>query len=122
MSIYAIIFINLACLLYTVGVWAEKIQKKLMGWHVFVFWGGFIFDTLGTGAMGSLSGGIFQANFHGITGMTAIILMFLHAIWASVVIIKKDEKMKLNFHRFSIVVWIIWLIPMVSGIIYGINS
>lgn len=34
MLIYAIIFINLACLIYTVGVWAEKIQKKLMTWHV----------------------------------------------------------------------------------------
>ncbi|MGV8906074.1 MAG: HsmA family protein [Acetobacterium sp.] len=121
MLLYAIIFISLACLLYTVGVWAEKIQKKLNGWHVLVFWGGFIFDTLGTGAMESISGGIFQASFHGITGMTAIILMFFHAMWASVVIIRKDEKMKSNFHRFSLVVWIIWLIPMVSGIIYGVS-
>jgi len=121
MLTYAITFISLACLLYTIGVWAEKIQKKLKGWHVFVFWGGFIFDTLGTSAMGSLSGGIFQANFHGITGMIAILLMLFHAIWASIVIIRKDENMKLNFHKFSIVVWIIWLIPMVSGIMYGVT-
>lgn len=39
MLTYAITFISLACLLYTIGVWAEKIQKKLMGWHVFVFLG-----------------------------------------------------------------------------------
>lgn len=84
-----------------------------------VFWGGFVFDTLGTGAMGSLAGGMFQLKFHGITGMAAILLMLFHAIWATIVIVRKDEKMKLDFHKFSIVVWIIWLIPMVSGIIYG---
>jgi len=119
MLIYAIVFINIACLIYTIGVWSEKIQKKLKGWHVCVFWGGLIFDTLGTGAMGKIAGGIFQFNFHGITGMSAILLMLFHAIWATIVIVKDDENMKLKFNKFSIVVWIIWLIPMVSGIIYG---
>ena len=50
--IYAIVFINIACLIYTIGVWSEKIQKKLKGWHVCVFWGGLIFDNLGTGGHG----------------------------------------------------------------------
>jgi len=119
MLIYAIIFINLALLLYTVGVWAEKLQRRLKVWHVAVFWGGLIFDTLGTGAMGILSGGMFQVSFHGITGLVAILLMLFHATWATLVMIKNDEKMKIKFHKFSIVVWIIWLIPMVSGIVFG---
>jgi len=51
--------------------------------------------------------------------MSAILLMLFHAIWATIVIVKDDENMKLKFNKFSIVVWIIWLIPMVSGIIYG---
>lgn len=70
--------------------------------------------------MGKIAGGIFQSTFHGITGMSAILLMLFHAIWATMVIVKDDENMKLKFHKFSIVVWIIWLIPMISGIIYGI--
>ena len=119
MLIYAIVFINLACLLYTIGVWAEKIQKRLKVWHVCIFWGGLIFDTIGTGAMGKIAGGMFEFNFHGITGMLAILLMLFHAIWATTVTVKDDEKMKMNFHKFSIAVWIIWLIPMVSGIIFG---
>jgi uncharacterized repeat protein (TIGR03987 family) len=119
MLINAIVFITLACVLYTVGVWSEKFQKKLKVWHVCVFWGGFVFDTLGTSAMGSIAGGLFQVNFHGVTGLAAIVLMLFHAIWATIVIVKKDEIMKLNFHKFSILVWIIWLIPMVSGMIYG---
>lgn len=119
MLIYAVVFINLALVLYTVGVWAEKLQKRLKVWHVVVFWGGLICDTIGTGAMGSIAGGMFQFNFHGITGMTAILLMLFHATWATIVMVKNDEKMKVSFHKFSIVVWVIWLIPMLSGMIFG---
>ena len=117
----AVSFIFAACILYTTGVWAEKIQKRLKSWHLVVFWLGFICDTIGTGAMGKLAGSIIQFNFHGITGLLAIIIMFFHAIWATRVIIRKDEKMILNFHKFSFIVWIFWLIPMVTGMILGSN-
>lgn len=122
MLVYAVVFINLALVFYTVGVWSEKLQKKLKPWHVFVFWGGLVFDTLGTGAMGQIAGGIFQFNFHGVTGMSAIILMLFHAIWATLVTVKNDEAMKQKFHKFSVVVWVIWLIPMLSGMIFGMMS
>ena len=116
---FAVIFINLALLFYTLGVWSEKLQKKLKLWHVVVFYAGLVCDTLGTGAMGKIAGGIFKFSFHGVTGMTAIILMMIHAIWATVVIRSDNEKRKENFHRFSIVVWMIWLIPMLSGMIFS---
>jgi len=32
--------------------------------------------------------------------------MFVHAIWATVVLVKKDEKMIANFHQFSVAVWL----------------
>jgi len=115
----AIVFIFAACIFYSLGVWAEKIQKRLMLWHVLVFWFGLICDTIGTGAMGKMVGSLIQFNFHGLTGLTAILLMLFHAIWATVVIIKKNEKMILRFHKFSFIVWIIWLIPMVTGMILG---
>jgi uncharacterized repeat protein (TIGR03987 family) len=121
MLVYAIVFISMACVFYTVGVWAEKIRKKLELWHVCVFWGGFVFDTLGTGAMGKIAGNVFQVNFHGITGLLAIVLMLFHAIWATVVIVRNNENMKQNFHKFSIAVWVIWLIPMVSGMVFGMT-
>jgi uncharacterized repeat protein (TIGR03987 family) len=115
----AIVFINLAFLLYTVGVWAEKLQHRLKIWHTVFFWMGFISDTIGTTAMSMISGSILKMNFHGLTGLTAILLMLFHAVWATVVLVRKDEKMILNFHRFSIVVWIIWLVPMITGMIFG---
>jgi uncharacterized repeat protein (TIGR03987 family) len=115
----AITFIFLACILYSLGVWAEKFQGRLKIWHLMVFWSGLIADTIGTGAMGKLSGSLFQFTFHGITGMLAIVLMLFHAAWASVVLIKNDEPMILKFHKFSFIVWIIWLIPMVTGMVFG---
>ena len=121
MLIIAIAFIFAACLIYTLGVWAEKIQKRLKVWHIFVFWLGLICDTIGTGAMGKMVGSLIQFNFHGLTGLAAILLMLFHAVWASIVIIRKDEKLIVKFHKFSIVVWIIWLIPMITGMILGSN-
>lgn len=69
--------------------------------------------------MSLISGSLFKLTFHGITGNIAILLMLFHAIWAIVVLAKKNEKMIVNFHRFSIVVWIIWLVPMISGMVFG---
>lgn len=119
MLMIAITFIFAACIFYTLGVWAEKIQKRLKVWHVVVFWLGFVCDTVGTGAMGKLVGSIIQLNFHGLTGLTAILLMLFHAIWATIVIRRKNEKQIQEFHKFSFVVWLIWLIPMVTGMILG---
>jgi uncharacterized repeat protein (TIGR03987 family) len=117
--IYAIVFINLACIFYTIGVWSERIQRRLKWWHVIFFFAGLVCDTIGTTAMSILSGSLFRLNFHGITGNIAILLMLFHAIWATAVLLKKNEKMIVKFHRFSILVWIIWLIPMLSGMIFG---
>lgn len=69
--------------------------------------------------MSLISGSLFRLTFHGITGNIAILLMLFHAIWAIVVLAKKNEKMIVNFHRFSIVVWLIWLVPMISGMVFG---
>ena len=117
----AITFIFAACILYTVGIWAEKFKKRLLPWHGVVFWLGFVCDSIGTGAMGKLVGSIIQFNFHGLTGLLAILLMLFHAVWATVVLVQKKEKQLLKFHKFSFWVWVIWLIPMVTGMILGSN-
>ena len=117
--VVAIVFINFAMLLYTVGVWAERIQRRLKWWHLVFFWGGLTADTIGTTAMSILSGSLFKATFHGITGNAAILLMLFHAVWATIVLIRRNEKQIISFHKFSIFVWIIWLIPMISGMVFG---
>jgi len=117
--VLAIVFINIACLFYTIGVWAERIQLRLKWWHTIFFILGFICDTIGTTAMSILSGSLFKLTFHGITGNIAILLMLFHAVWAVIVLLNRNERMILKFHRFSIFVWIVWLIPMLSGMIFG---
>lgn len=121
MLIYAVISITLALIFYTVGVWSEKKQGELKKWHLIIFWIGLVFDTLGTTIMGKIAGSGFGINFHSVTGLLAILLMLFHAVWATVVLKKNDEKAKASFHKFSIVVWAIWLIPFLSGMFYGMT-
>jgi uncharacterized repeat protein (TIGR03987 family) len=54
-------------------------------------------------------------NIHGVTGFFAILLMLVHAVLATVVLVRKDEKAIITFHRFSVVVWSIWLVPYFAG-------
>jgi uncharacterized repeat protein (TIGR03987 family) len=113
---FAIITMILALSCYSIGVWSEKLTGRLKPWHVVFFWIGLIFDTTGTTIMAEMAGGM-QFNLHGVTGSLAIILMFSHAIWATVVLWLKQEKAIRSFHNFSLAVWGIWLIPFVGGII-----
>ena len=119
-GLIGLVFINLALIIYTIGVWSERFQGRLKWWHVGMFYTGLVCDTIGTGAMGLMAGGI-QFNFHGITGLVAILIMLLHAGWATLVLINKNEGLIVKFHKFSLIVWIVWLIPMVTGAIFGVT-
>lgn len=121
MLVYAIVSISLALVFYTVGVWSEKLQGTLKKWHLCLFWIGFVFDTLGTTLMGRLANDVLKLNFHSVTGVTAIVLMLIHAVWATIVLKNNNEKQKNSFHKFSILVWILWLIPFVSGMVFGMT-
>ena len=66
-----------------------------------------------------MAGGL-TFEFHGVTGVIAILLMLVHAIWAAVVLVQKDKKAILNFHKFSLLVWFIWLIPYLSPMIINL--
>ena len=118
-TLLSIIVINLALVFYSIGVWSERIAGILKWWHLAFFVLGLIFDTWGTGLMIEMAGGL-TADIHSITGLIAIILMFIHALWAFFVLLKNDEKMIQNFHKFSVVVWMIWLIPYFSPMMFGL--
>ena len=123
--ILAIVTITLALVFYTIGVFGERKAKSLEKKHVIIFWLGLIFDTLGTLTMSKIAQeGIKEASnisqtIHGITGALAIVLMLFHAGWATWVLYKNDEKKKATFHKFSITVWLVWLVPYIVGMIIG---
>jgi uncharacterized repeat protein (TIGR03987 family) len=112
--------IGLALVFYSIGVWSERIAGKLKWWHLLFFLLGLGFDTWGTGLMFKFVGGM-AFDIHGITGLVAIVLMFIHAVWALVVLIRQDEGAIINFHKFSLIVWFIWLIPYFSPMLLGIT-
>ena len=112
------IIINLALLFYSIGVWSERFQGRLKLWHFIFFCLGLICDTWGTGMMFEIAGGM-SFDIHGVTGVLAIALMFIHALWAAIVLIRKDEGAIKSFHRFSVLVWVIWLIPYLSPMFFA---
>lgn len=116
---FAIFFISMALVFYTIGVFAERKKGTLLPWHVVVFWLGLICDTTGTTLMSKIAGGTFQLSLHGVTGLIAILLMIFHAVWATVIIVKNNKHDREVFHKFSIVVWAIWLIPYCIGLAIG---
>lgn len=117
----ASIIITSALLFYSIGVWSERIAGRLKPWHLAFFVLGLICDTLGTGMMFDFAGGM-TFDIHGITGLLAIILMLIHAVWAFIVLRKKDEEAIQNFHKFSVAVWVIWLIPYFSPMIFSMAA
>lgn len=116
------ILITLALVFYSVGVWGEKIANYLKPWHVVSFWVGFAFDTSGTLAMDLLEPGFDWTSAHTITGQIALWLMFIHAVWATIVLRRGDESARVRFHRFSLIVWTIWLVPYLGGMYLGMTD
>ena len=114
------VVISSALLFYSIGVWSERFSSRLKLWHLVLFWLGLTCDTWGTGMMLEMAGGL-TFDIHGLTGLLAILLMLLHAVWATVVLARKDEKMIRSFHKFSVLVWFIWLIPYLSPIFFSMQ-
>jgi uncharacterized repeat protein (TIGR03987 family) len=112
-----LIVITLALIFYSIGVWSERFSGRLKTWHLVFFFLGLICDTWGTGLMLKMAGGL-TYDLHGLTGVLAIVLMFIHAVWATVVLLKKNEKLILTFHKFSVAVWLIWLVPYLSPMVF----
>jgi len=106
----------LAAGLYTVAVFAERAAATLKPWHLALFWVGLAFDTTGTTLMADIAGG-WKWDVHGVIGLTAVALMLIHSVWATIALLLKQEKVLRNFHTFSIHVWALWMAALVSGVV-----
>lgn len=123
MMILSTFLITLALIFYSLGVWAERIALYLKGWHLGAFWIGLAFDVSGTLVMGTLSDSPFDLNdIHTLTGQIALWLMLAHASWATMVIWRGSEKNRIEFHNYSILVWMMWLIPYIGGMWMGMSK
>ena len=135
--------ITLALVFYSLGVWAERLARYLKPWHVVAFWTGFAFDVSGTWAMHRIAAGPFDLrDLHTLTGQIALLFLLIsaaiwllsgplpffvvpelvHAAWATWVTRRGTEEARTGFHRYSIVVWLIWLVPYFSGMYLGMTQ
>jgi uncharacterized repeat protein (TIGR03987 family) len=122
MMILSSTLITLALVFYSVGVWSERISRYLKPWHVIAFWTGFLFDVSGTLAMHRLAKEPFDLLApHTLTGQIALWLMLAHAVWSTRVSRKGSEEARAGFHRYSLFVWLFWLIPYSGGMFLGMR-
>ena len=116
MLIASSVLITLALVFYSTGIWAERIARLLRPWHVVTYWTGFAFDVSGTLVMYKIAEGRFDLlEPHTLSGQIALWLMLGHALWATIVIRKGIKPMLVKFHRYSLFVWLVWLIPYFGG-------
>lgn len=127
--VIASVAITAALVLYTAGVLSERRGGRLTGGNLALFWAGLVCDTTGTTLMTMMAnagGGQGAPAIHGITGALAIVLMLFHAVWATVTFVRcrradeAAERRSAAFNRFSTVVWLLWLVPYVIGLLVGI--
>ena len=110
----AIVIISMALIFYSVGVWSERIQGRLKGWHVTAFGLGLVCDFVGTAFMAELVRLTGQDNrLHAVLGSIAVFLMTFR---------KGSARAKRNFSRFSVIVWWVWLIPYFIGVYLGMTA
>ena len=123
MLLPAIILITLTLVLYTIGVWAERAQRVLKPWHAALFGLGLAADASGIYLM-SLIGDANRADgvessilnqIMAVSGTIVLVLMAVHLLGAVVVLVRNRDSKKRGFHRFSVAVWAIWLVPYVTG-------
>jgi len=118
--VWASTLITLALVFYTLGVWSERLARYLRPWHVAAFWTGFAFDVSGTWTMHRMAEGPFDLSApHTLTGQIALWLMFAHALWATRVSRRGSDEARRGFHRYSLVVWLVWLVPYFGGMYLG---
>ena len=117
----AIVLLTLAFLCYSTGVTLEVITGLLKPWYVKLFWLGFLFEASGATLMFTLGRGEFYP-IHMIIGGVALTLIVTHNILASLIVRMGVESLLKGFPRFSFLVYIIWLIAFITGMIIGITQ
>lgn len=118
--LWAVILFTVALVLYTISVWSERLQDELKTWHLIVFGFGVLIDALATWLTIEFVGAIVYTP-HAMFGFTSLFLMALHFIWAVTVFIGDRQAGKQHFHRFSLLVWSVWMLSYITGFVSGLQ-
>lgn len=118
--IAAVILVSIALIFYSVGVWSERMQENLKGWHVLVFSLALACHAIGTTFLTELLRLTGHDNRpHTVFGSMAIFLLLIHTLWAFRSLRKGSHKARHDFSRYSVILWCIWLIPYFVSLFWG---
>lgn len=91
-------------------------KKKLDGRQLVYLYIGLCANTLGTALMEQIAMLNYGYNeIYIITGISAILLMFVHTLWATYIFTLGTANARNYYKKYNIVVWSIWIV------LYGIN-
>lgn len=100
-----------AFVFYTIGVWAERVQKELKVWHLIFLVAGLFTETIGTSLVEQDANNThFSDQTYTILGLIALFFIFIHVLWALWAYLRGLAQIRIRF-RSSILFWCIWLIP-----------
>jgi len=119
--LYAVILFTVAFVLYTLSVWSERLQGVLKTWHLVVFGLGVFTDVAATWLTIEFVGAIVFTP-HAIFGFISLALMAVHFTWAMVVYAGDRNAGMNQFHRFSLLVWSVWVLSYITGFISGLQK
>ena len=119
--LYAVILFTVALVLYTTSVWSERLQRQLKTWHMVVFGLGVVTDFVATWLTIEFVGAIVFTP-HAIFGFVSLFLMALHFGWALVVYHGDHAAGAIQFHRFSLMVWSVWMLSYITGFVSGMQK
>ena len=105
----------IALIFYTIAILSHKKMGVLKLWMIVVFGIGLLADLSGTIFLCVLHSAGWVWNLHTISGLAALVIMFLHFVWALLSLLKKDQ-FEEKFNRYSVYAWCLWLISFMSGI------
>ena len=107
--------VTLALVFYTWGIFGPRRAKAIKPMHVAFLWLGLVLDAGGTALM-AMQIGYYRMDIHGVIGTTAILLMLVSAVWATLVR-NKGEQPVATYLKYSVWVWAFWLLPYLYGFI-----
>jgi uncharacterized repeat protein (TIGR03987 family) len=118
----SVISICAALVFYTIAVWANFASKRLKPWHFGLFVAGLTTDVLATSGMAASVNGEMRWDFHTISGYTALFLMTITTLAGAWAVLKKNDQVLANFHRFAVPVWCVWMVSWTTGVVLGLQK
>ncbi len=100
---------------YSLGVWLGKSGGRFKTWHLLLMWGGFLAALAGVDRMVRLAGG-FHFSPHSSLGLFALLAMFIHLLWATLIASRRGQRSPASFQRFNLASWLLSLVPFLSSL------